>query len=189
MELQKAIDIVKAEINGPRFDHTLRVLKTAEQLTERFAYKNLKKVQLAAIFHDFAKLQSVESLRQMIMESDEDPQLLEYHAELWHGPACAYYLKKQQMIDDEEILDAIRFHTTGRANMTTLDKIIYLADYIEPARDFPQAEQVRWLASESLDAALKQALSNSIIFLVQKEVTIHPDTFLAYNDLILKKGE
>src|SRR5699024_8180426 len=159
MELQKAIDIVKAEINGPRFDHTLRVLKTAEQLTERFAYKNLKKVQLAAIFHDFAKLQSVESLRQMIMESDEDPQLLEYHAELWHGPACAYYLKKQQMIDDEEILDAIRFHTTGRANMTTLDKIIYLADYIEPARDFPQAEQVRWLASESLDAALKQALS------------------------------
>ena len=189
MELQTAIELVKQEINGPRFEHTLRVLKTAEQLAARFHFKNVEQVQLAAIFHDFAKLKRIEILKDMIIAGNEDKRLLDYHPELWHGPACAYYLEKHQLIVDEDILAAIRYHTTGRACMTQLEKIIYLADYIEPARNFPQAEQVRWIANENLDDAVKQALSNSIVFLVQKEAMIYPDTIEAYNSLIFQKGE
>jgi predicted HD superfamily hydrolase involved in NAD metabolism len=114
-----------------------------------------------------------------------DTALLDYHPELWHGPVAASIVQERMGIRDEDVLNAIRYHTTGRAGMTRLEKIIYLADYIEPGRQFPGLDEVRELAEKDLDSAVKKAIGNTIIFLVEKSAPIFPDTFKAYNDLLL----
>ena len=77
-------------------------------------------------------------------------------------------VEKEAGITDTEILDAIRYHTSGRPKMTLLEKVIYLADYIEPGRKFPGVEEVRELAEKDLNKALIQSIQNSIIFLMKK---------------------
>ncbi len=95
-------------------------------------------------------------------------ELLDYNAELWHAPVGAYLAEKEAGITDPEILDAIRYHTSGRPGMTLLDKVIYVADYIEPGRHFPGVEEVRRLAETDLNEALIQAMKNTMIFLMKK---------------------
>jgi predicted HD superfamily hydrolase involved in NAD metabolism len=95
-------------------------------------------------------------------------------------------VEKEAGVSDPEVLDAIRYHTSGRPCMTLLEKVIYLADYIEPGRHFPGVEEVREMAKEHLDKALVKAIQNTILFLMKKNQTIYPETFYTYNDLIQK---
>ncbi len=148
----------------------------------------MKKAELAAIFHDYAKLHSVDQLKELIVVNKLDSRLLDYHPELWHGPAAVPLLQQEIGIDDEEILQAIRYHTTGRAGMSLLEQIIYVADYIEPGRQFKGVEEVRKLSQINLQSALLKALGNTIIFLVSKNAPIFPDTFEAYNDVMIAEG-
>ena len=115
--------------------------------------------------------------------------LLDYNMELWHAPVGAYLVKKEAGIDDEEVLDAIAYHTSGRVGMTLLDKIVYLADYIEPGRSFPGVEEVRETAKDNLNLAVIQALRNTVVFLMKRGQAIYPDTFKTYNDLIMNFKE
>jgi predicted HD superfamily hydrolase involved in NAD metabolism len=184
MDREEALQIVKQKIAGPRYDHTVRVLETALRLAKRYGADE-KKTEMAAIFHDYAKLEPINALRQWILDKKLDTALLDYHPELWHGPVAASIVQERMGIRDEDVLNAIRYHTTGRAGMTRLEKIIYLADYIEPGRQFPGLDEVRELAEKDLDSAVKKAIGNTIIFLVEKSAPIFPDTFKAYNDLLL----
>jgi predicted HD superfamily hydrolase involved in NAD metabolism len=118
-----------------------------------------------------------------------DPALLEYNMELWHAPVGAYLVKKEAGIQDAEILDAIAYHTSGRVGMSLLDKVVYLADYIEPGRSFPGVEEVRQTAKQNLDHAVIQALRNTVVFLMKRNQAIYPDTFKTYNDLIMNLKE
>ncbi|MBS4209042.1 bis(5'-nucleosyl)-tetraphosphatase (symmetrical) YqeK [Bacillus sp. FJAT-50079] len=187
MKREQALAIVKRQINGPRYEHTIRVTETAVELAKTYGV-DVMKTELAALFHDYAKLHPIAELQKMIVKGKEDLRLLDYHPELWHGPAAAYIISQQFDIHDREILHAIRYHTTGRADMSLLEKIIYIADYIEPGRQFPGVEEVRDLAHIDLDAALLKALGNTITFLLTKQAAVFPDTFAAYNSIVLKKG-
>ncbi len=109
--------------------------------------------------------------------------LLSFHHELWHGPVASVQIEERYTVTDQEIKDAIFFHTTGRANMTMLDKIIFLADYIEPGRSFPGLDEVRAAAKTDLTKACYQAARNTVHFLMEKNRTVYPDSFHAYNDL------
>lgn len=97
--------------------------------------------------------------------------------------------EKEAGITDAEILDAIAYHTSGRVGMSLLDKVIYLADYIEPGRSFPGVEEVRQTAKQNLDHAVIQALRNTVAFLMKRNQAIYPDTFNTYNDLIMNLKE
>ncbi|MFK2824437.1 bis(5'-nucleosyl)-tetraphosphatase (symmetrical) YqeK [Bacillus sp. B190/17] len=188
MEREKALSLVKEQITEHRYNHTLGVVETAVALAQRYG-ADVKKAELAAIFHDYAKFRPKEEMAAIIKQQNMDPQLLAFHSELWHAPAGAYLVAKEAGIEDEAILDAIRFHTSGRVGMTQLEKIVYVADYIEPGRHFPGVEEVRELADKDLDAALIQALKNTIQFLMKKNQPVYPDTFHTYNDLTMKKGD
>ncbi|MEK3890656.1 bis(5'-nucleosyl)-tetraphosphatase (symmetrical) YqeK [Bacillus sp. FSL K6-3431] len=186
MNMEQAIKIVGGKIAGPRYDHTLRVLDTARELGKNVGV-DVKKTEIAAVFHDYAKLLSIPELKVKVSDAREDPRLLAYHPELWHGPVAAQIVLDEFDISDKDILNAIRFHTTGRANMSMLEKVIFLADYIEPGRSFPGVEEVRELVKEDINKALLYALGNTIQFLIIKKALIFPDTFEAYNHLIFKK--
>lgn len=183
MNRNEALQLVKAQLTEKRYVHTLGVAESAVELAERYG-ADVKKAELAAIFHDYAKFRPKEEMKQIIMEQNITKDLLEYHSELWHAPVGAYLVEQEAGITDQEILDAIAYHTSGRIGMTLLDKIVYLADYIEPGRSFPGVEEVRKLAEQSLDVAVIQAVRNTINFLMTKKQVIYPATFHTYNDLI-----
>ena len=99
---------------------------------------------------------------------------------LMHAVAGRCVARDVYNVEDEEVLDAIRWHTTGRANMTMLDKIIYLADMIEPNRKpYPGLEPLRALCMEDLDKAMRTALQMSLRHVEEQGKTLHPDTMAA----------
>lgn len=188
MERNEALRMVKAQLPERRYLHTVGVMDTAIMLAAKYGIDE-KKAELAAIFHDYAKYRPQEEMKKIILEQKMPEELLAFHHELWHAPVGAFLVEKEVGIKDVEILDAIKYHTTGRQGMTPMDKVIYLADYMEPGRKFPGVEEVRELAKESLDKAVLKAVKNSIQFLLQKNQAVFPDTIHTYNDLILENQE
>ena len=188
MNREQALSIVKEHLTEKRYVHTIGVMETAIILAERFG-ADVKQAELAAIFHDYAKFRNREEMKQIIIDQHMPQDLLNFHHELWQAPVGAYLVKNECGIEDEEVLSAITYHTTGRVDMTLLEKVIFLADYIEPGRSFPGVEEVREKAKENLNTAVVYALRNTITFLLSKSTTIYPNTFLAYNDLVKKMEE
>lgn len=188
MNKEEALLIVKKHLTAHRFEHTKGVLSTALELGKK---RNLskKKIELASIFHDYAKFRPKAEMRALIKEKELGNDFLQYGSELLHAPCGAYWVEHEVGIKDEEVLQAIRYHTTGRPKMTDLEKIIFIADYIEPNRQFPGVEAVRKVAQENLDEACIMALKNTIQFLLTKNQAIYPDTLATYNDFILNKRE
>jgi predicted HD superfamily hydrolase involved in NAD metabolism len=187
MNRDQALQLVKPQLTEHRYLHTIGVMETAIKLAERYG-ADVKKAELAAIFHDYAKFRPKDEMKQIIVEQSMPPILLEYNSELWHAPVGAFLAEKEAGITDSEVLDAIRYHTSGRIGMTLLDKIIYLADYIEPGRHFPGVDEVRAIAEEDLDNALIQSMKNTIQFLMKKNQPVFPDTFNAYNSIVKNSG-
>ena len=168
-----------------RYEHSLRVVDTAIKLGEIY-HANINKVKTAALLHDCAKLQDEKTLLKRIYDFDIIlDNVVKSNKELMHGPLGSKIAEIEYGVLDEEVLDAIYYHTTGRANMTLLEKIVYIADYIEPRRNFPGVEQVRNMAFVDLDKSILMAMNNTILFLIENNNLIHPSTLEARNWLIL----
>lgn len=185
MERDAALKIVKEQLTEHRYLHTIGVMETAVELAKQYGADE-KKAELAAIFHDYAKFRPKAEMKAIIIAEGYPEDLLQYSAELWHAPVGAYLVQKEAGITDQEIVEAIRYHTSGRPGMSLLDKIIYLADYIEPGRNFPGVDEVRAMAKDNLDKALIKAVQNTILFLMKKNQPVYPDSFHTYNDLVKK---
>lgn len=186
MDRVTALGIVKPQLTGRRYQHTIRVTDTAIELAKQYGVDE-EKSELAGILHDYAKFRPPEEMKSIIEKEENIPgDLLQYAEELWHAPVGAYLVEHEVGVGDEEILLAIQYHTTGRANMTLLEKVIFLADYIEPGRDFAGVDTVRKLAKNDLDRAVIQSLSNTVEFLMNRKQTVYPETIAAYNALVQK---
>jgi predicted HD superfamily hydrolase involved in NAD metabolism len=188
MEREQALIIVKKQLTEHRYQHTLGVADTAILLAKQYGVDE-KKAELAAIFHDYAKFRPKDEMREILVNQGMPKDLLEFNPELWHAPVGAYLAEHEAGITDPEVLAAIRFHTSGRRGMTKLEKVIYLADYIEPGRHFPGVEEVRELAKLNLNDALIKAVQNTIMFLMKNIQAIYPETFHTYNDLVMNKED
>ncbi|MFA7662116.1 MAG: bis(5'-nucleosyl)-tetraphosphatase (symmetrical) YqeK, partial [Anaerovoracaceae bacterium] len=109
--------------------------------------------------------------------------------QLSHGRIAAERVKREQGIVDEEVLDAIRYHTTGRKGMTLLEKIIYLSDAIEPTRNYPGVEKLRELAWINMDEAVIKAMDQTIYHVNKKGMELDMETVEARDDLRKKMKE
>ncbi|MED1792420.1 bis(5'-nucleosyl)-tetraphosphatase (symmetrical) YqeK [Brevibacillus nitrificans] len=179
---------VRAQMHDKRYAHTLGVAESARQLAIRNG-ADPDKAQLAGYLHDYCKCWPVDKMFEILVRHDMPTELLEGEKELWHAFAGAIVIQSDLGITDPEILQAVRYHTTGRVGMTLLEKVVCVADYIEPNRNFPGVEEIRALAQEDLDAALALALGGTMQFLIEKKKTVFPLTLLAYNDLTSLKRE
>lgn len=182
MKIDEAINHVKPHLTKERFQHTLRVAETAVKLATIYDKSVEGKVELAAIFHDYAKYRPLDEMKRWITASPLPKDLLHYHHELWHGPVGSILIEREYGISDLEIRNAIYYHTTGRANMSNIEMIVFLADYIEPGRSFPGIDEVRETAKQDIVHACWMVSRNTINFLLQKNATIYPETLHAYND-------
>ncbi|PPA71478.1 bis(5'-nucleosyl)-tetraphosphatase (symmetrical) YqeK [Jeotgalibacillus proteolyticus] len=186
MNREEALAHVREVLPEQRYIHTIGVMETAKALAEKYG-ENVEQAEMAAILHDMAKHHSRDDMRDIIKKEQMDERLLLFHHELWHAPVGAYLAKVMMAIESQDILNAIRFHTTGRAGMSLLEKIIYLSDFIEPGRKFPEAEEIRKIAFTDLEKAMRKTVKQSISFLMDKKARIFPDTLECYNDLMLQK--
>jgi len=177
------IAYVREQMPERRWTHTLGVMETAVQLANRYG-ADPEKADLAALWHDVAKYWPVEQQREIILREQLYPDMLEYDDALLHSHIGAVVAQSEFGIEDEEVLDAIRYHTSGREHMTLLDKVVCLADYIEPGRNFPGVDHIRELSEHSLEQALVAGLDSTIQFLLSKGKKIYPLTMLARNSLI-----
>ena len=171
-------------LSSKRFKHSLGVMDTAASLAERHG-EDREKAAIAGLLHDCAR----EIKGQAVFDLCEKYHInVDYitlaQPELLHGPIGAVVAARDYGVEDKDILSAIECHTTGRENMTLLDKIIFIADYIEPGRKFPGVDEVRELAYRDLDRSILVSLDNTIRYVMDKGVFIHPDTIFSRNFII-----
>jgi predicted HD superfamily hydrolase involved in NAD metabolism len=183
MDRNAIMERVRTQMPERRWAHTAGVMETAVRLAERYG-ADPAKAELAAILHDVAKYWKIEDQKRALIESGEAGDLLEYDPQLWHAHVGAHVARRDYGIEDPEVLDAIRWHTSGRVGMTLLDKVVCLADYMEPGRDFPGVDRIREEAGRSLDRALVLGFDSTISFLLANGRLIYPLTVMARNDLI-----
>ncbi len=169
---------LKKALDHQRFEHTLGVEKTAREMARVFGVDE-EQAALAGLLHDCAKCMPLERMLKAAKHEEIDPVMKESKA-LMHAVAGRCVARDVYNVEDETVLDAIRWHTTGRADMTPLDKIIYLADMIEPNRKpYPGLEALRALCMEDLDRAMHTALTMSLNHVREQGKTLHPDTMAA----------
>lgn len=187
MDVEKLRNEISNRMPVARYEHVLRVAETAKGLAENYKV-SIVNAELAALFHDIAKFMAGDSLRKIIVDQNLDKRLLLFDQELWHGPVGALIAHEEFKIENVDVLNAIRFHTTGRTNMSQLEKIIYVADKIEPGRKFPGVEQLREIAMQDLDKIMGACIQQSVLFLVSKGVPVYPDSIDCYNEQAFKRG-
>lgn len=150
---------LKYKDNPNRYKHILGVVKTALSLSLRYGVDS-NKAYIAAIFHDYTKYDDINSQTSVLdineIKAYEDVPVM------YHALSAAAILKNIYKIEDETILNAIKYHVYGRVGMTTLDKIILIADKIEPTRDYPLVDDLRKLSLESLDKTIKVYLNDLV---------------------------
>lgn len=183
VEIEKCIKEMTKE---SRFNHSKGVQKTAGELARHYGL-NVEKAELAGLMHDCVKNLPVE---EMLRLCDELGCKLDFVTQkeykLIHAPLGAYYAKKVFGVDDEEIFNAIYCHTTAKADMTMFEKIIYIADVVEPNRKYDIVDEMRQLAYENIDLAMLRILNYTISKQIAAGKMLHSETINARNHLIAK---
>ncbi|MNC04343.1 putative nicotinate-nucleotide adenylyltransferase [compost metagenome] len=177
------IEAVSAQMPDKRWQHTLGVMETSVKLARNYGADPVQ-AETAAILHDVAKYWPVERMKDIIEQNGLSAELLQYDKQLWHAEVGAFVAQEEYEITDPEILGAIRYHTSGREGMSLLEKVVCLADYIEPGRDFPGVGEIRRLSKVSLEEGLIAGFDSTISLLLQKRRIVFPLTMLARNDLV-----
>ena len=166
-----------------RLRHCLGVEKAARELAERFGL-DVEKAGLAGLLHDYAKKVSDEEFLALIDKYQLDSDLKNWGNNVWHGMVGIYKIQEDLGVKDPEILRAIEIHTVGSSAMSELDKVVYVADYIEHNRDFPGVDKARELAQQSLDLAVAYETARTVEHLARKGMPIYPQTLETYNAFV-----
>lgn len=179
-------NIIKPFLGEKRFYHSVCVCESAVNLANKYG-ANAEKAAVAGILHDIMKDVPPEEQLKRMMRYDIVLTDVERSAQkLWHAMLGEAYLENELEISDREILDAVRYHTTARENMTLLEKVIFIADFISADRDYDGVENMRKAVNVSLEEAMVEGMKFNICDLAKSYRPIHPDTIAAYNQVVLK---
>ncbi len=188
LDIKKAQEHLKKQLGPERFSHCLRVSMTAKKLA-RFWKENQEKAEIAGLLHDCSRYAKG---RGLIAEAKKYGLAIkpEYYMEpkLCHAPLAAKIARKVYMVKDKDILNAICHHTLGRKKMSRLEKIIYIADHMEPARNHLHVKVMRKTACKNLDKAIAISTSSMLEFLLKENKPI-AETALKTRNYYLKKAK
>lgn len=186
------LDDVSRRVKPKRFRHIEDVADTAETLAKTYGVDE-RKARLAGVLHDWDKgLRNGEirsRIRELGLDRDVDPWIVENMPEVLHGPTAAMALSSEYPQIPSDVIQAIRRHTTAAMDMSDLDKILYVADAIEPSRKFEEVQELRNLIGKvSLDELFYRVYKFWTASLIQKDVVLHPDTIFIWNELAKEKS-
>lgn len=190
-------NILQDELSKSRYEHSLGVEFTSSALAMKYDTNIIEKAKMAGLLHDCTK--HISKKEHMILCKNNNVEITEVeerNPHLMHGKTGAIHAKNKYSITDNEILSAINYHTTGRPDMTLLEKIVFTADYIEPGRSTaPNLDRIRQIAFDDIDVAVYEILNDTISYLRSdnKEIdTTSIDTYNYYKKLVedkYKKGD
>lgn len=160
------------------YQHIIGVSETAKALATHYSVDE-EQCYLAGLMHDYAKQDHL--TYDMIKKQDRYP-YLETAPAVWHGYVASYIANDQFNINNQETLDAIKFHTTSNINLSDIGKVLYIADTIEPNRDFPEIEELRKF-EPTLEEHYRKVLLHSVKYLEEKGIEIGPLTKLAIDEV------
>ena len=180
MTRSELIDRLKKALKDKRFQHVLRVEETAIKLAEQYGV-DVEKASIAGLCHDYAKQRPDEDFIAEIKKKGLNPLLLDYGNAIWHGVVGAELIKDELGIWDEDILNAVRHHTTGAPVMTKLEQVIYMADYIEPGRDVAGVKKARVITAANLQAGVAYQTKHTLAYLIGNGKPVYPKTIETYN--------
>lgn len=182
-------NILQSRLDEKRYYHSVCVSDEARRLAEKYG-GDVDKCYIAGLLHDITKNASDEEHLQIFKSFGIILSDIENNAQkLWHAISGSAFVKYELNVQDEEIIDAIRYHTTAKAGMSLTCKILFLADFTSKDRSYPDVNNIRALVDKSLDEALIYALKYSIIDLTERSKAIHPDTIAAFNETVLSMEE
>ncbi len=178
---------LKQNVSSHRYEHSLGVANIAIYLANKHNVDE-ESAHIAALLHDYAKEFSKEQVEGYISKNNLIiDEIMSNTYQLLHGKIAAHIAKKQFDINNDDILNAIEYHTTGRKKMSKLEKIIYIADFMESATDHIDIEKLKKDAKQNLNKAVLLALDNTIKYVVSTGKLLHTDTVEARNTLLLKE--
>lgn len=181
--------IIKERMGNSRYTHCINVADEAVRLANKYG-GDVNKAEIAGLLHDITKETPIDEQLQIIQNAGIILDEIEISApKLYHSISGYAYLKDVLKIDDEDILNAVRYHTTARANMSLLEQIIYIADFTSAERDYDGVDKMRKAANKSMDKAMLEGLSFSIVELAEKCLPIGNNTLEAYNQFVLGKNK
>ncbi|MDD2417599.1 MAG: nicotinate-nucleotide adenylyltransferase [Oscillospiraceae bacterium] len=181
------IEIVRGRLSPRRFNHSLAVAEQAAHLATIYG-ADPKKAYTAGILHDIMKDAGGQAQLQMLTDFDIILDNIDMEISgCWHAIAGAAFIEHVLGIDDRDIINAVRYHTTARAGMSPLESTIFLADFTSADRDYPDVDEMRRLAEQGMGPATEYALSYTLRELVDKAAVIHPDSVHAYNQQIVAR--
>lgn len=183
MTEQKARRLAKKRLSAKRYQHTLNVRRMAVKLAKRWG-ADPEKAALAALLHDTAK----ELPREEMLQILNDNAIMAENAQnrpspVWHGICAAILAQTQWGVEDEEVLSAIRCHTTGKPGMSLLDEIVFLADMTSAERDYPEVDYLRKLEKKDIHRAMREALEMNLHWLEESGKPVDEETRAALEDL------
>jgi len=182
LECKKAI---RPFLSDKRYEHCVNVSKTAIKLAKKYG-GDIYKAEIAGVLHDITKELPPDEQLKIINKFGiviTDTEFL--NEKLWHAISGSVYIEHELYVQDEEILNAVRYHTSGRKDMSLLEKIIFIADFISKDRDYPGVEKMRKLANKSLELAMIEGIEFTVNELMGLRNMVAPQTIDAYNDALL----
>lgn len=185
MTIEQYKQVVQSRLSAKRWKHSLNVAEAAVKLAKKYG-ADVQKAEIAGILHDIMKETPPQEQLQIMQQFGIILSNIEKNApKLWHAMSGAVYIQHELGVEDQDILEAVRYHTTGRADMSPLEKVIYIADYISAERDYDGVADMRKAANQSLEKAMADGMTFTIKDLAGRQVPIHPDTFAAYNQVVI----
>lgn len=179
--------VIKARMGEKRYIHSVNVAKEAQRLAKKYG-ADIEKAKLAGMLHDITKETNPEQQLQIIENSNIILKDVEkFSQKLWHAIAGAAFVRDVIGINDEDVINAIRYHTSGRAGMSLLEKVVFIADFTGAERNYDGVEKMRSLAEKSLEDAMEFGLSFSISDLAQRKLAIDPNSVMCYNEIVMRK--
>lgn len=181
MNKEEYVNLIKGRLSDYRFNHSVCVAEKAVELAKKHKLDE-EKAFIAGILHDITKEESLEAQRKLIEANGYKMTKLEINSpNVYHQMSGAEYIKSVLKIDDEDIIGGVRYHTTGRADMTDFEMLIYLADFTSADRDYPDVDVMREETEKSFLDGMLYSLKYTITKLAKQNKQIHPDTLHCYN--------
>ena len=178
--------VIKARMGEKRFVHSCNVADEAVRLAKKYGADE-EKAHIAGLLHDVTKeTPHPEQLEFMISQGVPLSYLERSSPKLWHAISGSVFVREVMDIRDEDIINAIRYHTSGRADMSVLEKCIFIADFTSAERNYDDVEVIRALANKSLEEAMRYGLAFSISDLALKNAAIDPNAIACYNEVVLQ---
>lgn len=182
--IEELTKVVRDRLSDYRFHHSLCVAESAKQLAKRYGADE-HKAEVAGVLHDATKENTAEEQLELIKKAGIYISDFEIkHKKFYHQISGSAFAKAELGIEDEEILNAIRYHTTGRENMSLLEEIIYLADFISADRTYKDIDNIRKETEKGKEFGLLYATRYTIKSVADRGDALHPDTVNAYNYLL-----